>query len=229
MSKLSRNQKGFGVVEAVLVLIILVLIGAVGYLVYKNHQKTAASSSANKPAIASDQPLTTKSQQATQKYVTISDWGVRVPYTGAGTLTVGDSTCTENGDSSGDTVNLGCQVAVNSDALAQAVGSCTAKVSGTVGYFYEMGPNDNYSQTNGAGYEPVAEWAADNSGKYTKIGSYYYAFAEIGTARGQTGADVAKADAKGNDSTGCEAWQTEYKTVEPSMQALASKFETVPN
>ncbi len=40
MRILKNNEKGFGTVEAILIVIILVLIGAVGYLVYKNHHKT---------------------------------------------------------------------------------------------------------------------------------------------------------------------------------------------
>ncbi|HEY1835386.1 MAG TPA: hypothetical protein VGG13_01030 [Candidatus Saccharimonadales bacterium] len=51
MNKLSKNQKGFGAVETLLVLIIIILIGAVGWLVYKDHHKTTppakASTSAN--------------------------------------------------------------------------------------------------------------------------------------------------------------------------------------
>lgn len=229
MNRVSKNQKGFSAFEAVLILLVVVLIGAVGYLVYKNHQKVTASNSASKVTVGPDQSKTTTSQQATLKYVTMSDWGVRVAYTGADTLTVSDSSCAENGDANGDTVNLGCQVAVNSDELTHAVGSCTAKVSGTVGYFYRMGPNDNYMKTNGAGFEPVAQWAADNPGKYTKIGSYYYAFAEVGKSNGMTGADVASSSDYNGTYTGCDAWQAEYKAVEPSVQALASKFETVPN
>lgn len=40
MNKISKNEKGFSVIELVLVLVIVVLIGAAGWLVYKNHYKT---------------------------------------------------------------------------------------------------------------------------------------------------------------------------------------------
>ena len=54
MNKLSKNQKGFTAIEAVLIVVILVLIGVVGWLVYKNQHKTTAvkiaTTSSNKPA-----------------------------------------------------------------------------------------------------------------------------------------------------------------------------------
>jgi hypothetical protein len=44
MDKLSRNQKGFTAVEGLLIILILVLIGGAGWLVYKNHHKAVTSS-----------------------------------------------------------------------------------------------------------------------------------------------------------------------------------------
>jgi Tfp pilus assembly protein PilX len=226
-NKLSHREKGFSAIEAVMVLIIVVLIGAVGFLVYKNQHKSVAATQSS----ASSQPSTESKTAAkeTQKYLTISAWGVRVPYSGSDTLTVNDQTCTQNGDANGDTVNLGCQVTINSQNLANAVGSCTAKVSGTVGYFYKLGPNDNYGYKNGRGYLPVADWSAQNSGQYSKIGANYYAFAEIGKASGVSGAAVADSNDMNGTYTGCSDWQTEYKSVSQSVQALAPKFETVTN
>lgn len=43
MIKKSKNQKGFSAVELVLVIVIVALIGVVGWLVYKNHHKTTAT------------------------------------------------------------------------------------------------------------------------------------------------------------------------------------------
>ena len=37
MKKLKSNEKGFGAVEALLIVVIVVLIGVVGWVVYKNH------------------------------------------------------------------------------------------------------------------------------------------------------------------------------------------------
>jgi hypothetical protein len=228
VGKLKTDEKGFSAVEVVLVLVIVVLIGAVGFLVYKNQHKTKTASVAT---TAAAKPITTPTKTATptQKYVTVSAWGVRVPYSGSDTLSVGSQTCTENGDASGDTVNLGCSVTVSSQALANSVGSCqSSKATGTVGYFYKMGANDNYSETSGAGFEPVAQWTAANPGQYTQIGGYTYAFAEIGAAWGGQGTDVIKTSTNALADTtpaGCDNWIAEYNSVEPTIKALAAKFE----
>jgi len=45
MQRITKNQSGFGAVEALLILIIVILIGVVGWLVYKDHNKTPANAS----------------------------------------------------------------------------------------------------------------------------------------------------------------------------------------
>jgi len=234
VGKLQKNQKGFTAVEGLLIVLILVVIGAVGYMVYHNDHKTktvtTTNTSANKPATTA-KTSATMTTQPTQKYITISAWGVRVPYSGSDTLTAANQTCTENGDAAGDTVNLGCQVDINSQDLANSVGSCQSnRATGTVGYFYRMGANDNYSETSGAGYEPVAQWTAANPGQYTQIGGYTYAFAEIGAAWGGQGAVSINTSTNALADTvpaGCSNWVSEYNAVEPLVKPLASKFEAV--
>jgi len=46
MIKVSKNEKGFSVVEFVIIIFILVLIGAAGWFVYREHHKTTTSSEA---------------------------------------------------------------------------------------------------------------------------------------------------------------------------------------
>lgn len=43
MNKIHKNNKGFSTVELVLAVVIVILIGAVGYLVYKNNHKTTTA------------------------------------------------------------------------------------------------------------------------------------------------------------------------------------------
>lgn len=43
MKRFNKNETGFGGVEIVLISVIVVLIGVVGFLVYRNHNKTPAS------------------------------------------------------------------------------------------------------------------------------------------------------------------------------------------
>ena len=72
MRKLQKNENGFSAVEIVLVLVIIVLIGAVGWLVYKdNHKNTttsAKSTSASTKSSTSTSTKTTTTPAATNPY-----------------------------------------------------------------------------------------------------------------------------------------------------------------
>lgn len=227
MNKISKNEKGFSVVETLLVLVIVVLIGIVGYMVYKNHHKTTVPNNTAKTSTTSSH--TKPIQQPTQKYITITAWGVRVPYSGNDTLTVSNQTC----DQPGDTVLGGCSFEVDSQNLANSVGNCQSnRATGKVGHFYRMGTNDNYIATNGSGYTPVTQWVTRNPGQYTMISNYYYAFAIIGAAWGGSGAVSINTSTNALADTvpaGCNNWIKEYNAIEPSVSALASKFEVIPN
>jgi hypothetical protein len=62
VGKLRNNQKGFGAVEGVLIVAVVVLLGVVGYMVYKNHNKTPANNSKN---ISANTPTTSKTPSST--------------------------------------------------------------------------------------------------------------------------------------------------------------------
>ncbi|GEM_PF-3112623 len=63
---MKKNQKGFGAVEAMLVLVIVVLVGVAGYMVYKNHHKTTTTaSSANSTRTT---PSSTSTKTTTDPY-----------------------------------------------------------------------------------------------------------------------------------------------------------------
>ena len=57
MGKLQNNEKGFGAVEGILVLVIVVIIGAVGWFVWHNHNKTTPASTTS--PVATTTPTTT--------------------------------------------------------------------------------------------------------------------------------------------------------------------------
>jgi Tfp pilus assembly major pilin PilA len=67
VGKLKYNQKGFTAVEGLLIVLILVVIGAVGYMVYHNEHKTkivnATSTSSNKPATSTKTTTATTTKQ----------------------------------------------------------------------------------------------------------------------------------------------------------------------
>ncbi|HUD06300.1 MAG TPA: hypothetical protein VMR34_00265 [Candidatus Saccharimonadales bacterium] len=62
MKKLNNNDSGFSAVELILAIVILALIGTVGWLVYKNHHKTTSASAATvstaKPVYSSTKTTT---------------------------------------------------------------------------------------------------------------------------------------------------------------------------
>lgn len=110
MDKIKKNEAGFSAVEMTLVIVIVALIGAVGWLVYKNHHKTTTAAitstatsstkpatstktttSATQPTTSSNKPTTCTTSPASNKesdasYLTITQWGVRAPYTSSDTL-----------------------------------------------------------------------------------------------------------------------------------------------
>lgn len=67
MLKIRKNQKGFSTVEPILIIVIIALIGVVGWLVYKNHHKTTTVSTTN---TSSSKPVTSTklSTQPTNPY-----------------------------------------------------------------------------------------------------------------------------------------------------------------
>jgi hypothetical protein len=63
MNKISKNRKGFSAVEGLLIILILVVIGGVGYMVYHNDHKAktvSASTTAGKTSTASSTKSTTE-------------------------------------------------------------------------------------------------------------------------------------------------------------------------
>ena len=84
MGKIRKNQEGFSVVEVVLVLVVVALIGVVGFMVYKNQHKTTNNSTTNAttlttPPKTTTPPVTTPAQ--TTDTLTVKEWGVKVPLT----------------------------------------------------------------------------------------------------------------------------------------------------
>ena len=60
---MKKNEKGFSAVEIILVLVVVGLIGVVGFMVYKNHNKkpatnTVATTTTTKPATTETKPAT---------------------------------------------------------------------------------------------------------------------------------------------------------------------------
>jgi cytoskeletal protein RodZ len=96
-----KNQKGFSVVIVLLALILVVAIGFTGYYVWntqQNKNKDATQSTLDQkdkistnnnssPASTALQKTESISSTGTQKYLTISEWGVKIPIADSDSIT----------------------------------------------------------------------------------------------------------------------------------------------
>lgn len=75
-----HNQKGFGLVEALLITIAAGIVGFGGYYVWHIQHKnstTSTSTPSKSPSTSATMP-TSVPAQSTQKFLTINEWGVRL-------------------------------------------------------------------------------------------------------------------------------------------------------
>lgn len=175
MSRKILNQKGFTAIEAILILVIIAVIGGTGYYVYHANKKTndtldaAGKSSQSSPAQrktttskGSTSSAKTTSPATSQNYVTIKEWGVRAPYSGAYHLTY--SIKNDGGDEQFATFT--------SAELASADSQCASFGGGGIS---RLTAADTTTEANGSDVS-VAQAARDNPALYQRVGAYYYTF-----------------------------------------------------
>jgi len=82
MNKLKQNESGFSAVEVILVLVIIVLLGVVGWFVYKNQKKTTTPSTTNtsttKPTSTTATPTSTSTQPKDQNVIKLQELGIQI-------------------------------------------------------------------------------------------------------------------------------------------------------
>jgi cytoskeletal protein RodZ len=69
MDKLNKNNKGFGSVELVLIVIIIAMLGVVGWFVYKNQHKTTTSTPVTKSTVPATKSTKTTPAISVDPYV----------------------------------------------------------------------------------------------------------------------------------------------------------------
>jgi hypothetical protein len=82
MRKYKNNQDGFGAIEALLVCLVIIVLGATSFLVFKHSHKTStktASTPASQTPAKQPTTGTIQAEQPAPKYLTIKEWGVRLP------------------------------------------------------------------------------------------------------------------------------------------------------
>ena len=78
----NRSEKGFSAVESLMLILIVALIGIIGWLVYNNQQKSSNNNkAAQNQSTAANQSNTTKTKASTQptKTLAITQLGIQIP------------------------------------------------------------------------------------------------------------------------------------------------------
>ncbi|HVV67150.1 MAG TPA: hypothetical protein VHB72_03730 [Candidatus Saccharimonadales bacterium] len=77
MNKIAKNEKGFSIVEGLVVIAVVVAISLVGYLVWHAHHKKSPAKATTKTTstTAAVHPVSSQANQ----YLPVKEWGVRIP------------------------------------------------------------------------------------------------------------------------------------------------------
>ncbi len=167
------NQKGFTVVEGVLILIIVAMLGFTGWFVWHSQQNT---DKINSQAAKNSQPVTTDKNKpsyltamdnsTSQNYFTIKAWGVRAAYNGTDSFVYKIRTAQ---DSSNNNFRY---VTVTSKNLISKY-QCTDYGAGGI---ERLKPTDKFGEGDPS-EGPTAEQAAKQDqfkDSFGHVGNYYF-------------------------------------------------------
>ncbi len=155
-----RNESGFSVIELLLVIIIVILLGFIGWYIYHTDHRATSNNTATTSKTAS-----TTSKKSVS-YFTISQWGVRAPYSGDLTLeyTISNSngqTYASLSSAQLDASDPACQSAGNYGGVIERYAS-SDMVQNADGSNSGLTPSQYFSQND-----------ISNS-EYSHVGNYYY-------------------------------------------------------
>ena len=211
MKHFKINQKGFSAVEGLLVIIIVLLIGFIGYYVWHTQKQTnkTYNSSANAAQPSTKNPSPKKASPAT--YMTIKEWGVRAPY--SGTLTLEYAVQTASSSALPDTAGF------SSMQLDTSSSTCKANDEqngiSAVGIFdrYQSGQEYLIGDDAEDSGQTAAQYAATLSkSDYGHVGNYYYFY---------TGPQATCATD--------QASQNVFDQTKAAVKALLPKLQAVPS
>lgn len=160
MSYRQLDRQGFAAIETLLVLVIVAMVGGTGYYVYNANSKATDAQNAAHTAVNTAAPHTKKkgveAAKPKLKYLTIKEWGVRIPYTGSDTY----SYKLDNG---------GVSIEVISADLAARYG-CKDFGAGIIARFK---PDEAVYPDGGT---TAAQSAASDPASWGHVGDYYYGY-----------------------------------------------------
>jgi len=154
------NESGFSVVELLLVIIIVILLGFIGWYIYHtDHKATPSNTTTSKTA--------SSSSKKSVSYFTITQWGVRAPYSGSLTLeytisTSGGQSYAILSSSQLDASDPACQSAGNYGGIITRYAS--TDIVQDEGGSSGLTPSQYFSQYD------------ISSAEYSHVGNYYYLY-----------------------------------------------------
>jgi Tfp pilus assembly protein PilV len=191
-----KNQKGFSLIEGLLVIIAITLIAFVGYYVWHTQQQ-----SEDDTQVSVTSTKTTVAKNDTTKYWQISEWKVQAPESKKLTLTY-----------SFPSANDRSYIGVSSAQLTAKDSQCTPNAM-SAGAIERYKPTDNVTMTDRDpdSSDPTAtQFAAKLSkSEYAYTGGYYYFYRN---AQGLCGSNDPNGDLQGET-------QVEVKALLPNLKA----------
>ena len=163
---MNKTQKGFALVESLLIILILAIIGFGGYYVWNTQKNVDKTSKDAVSASQSTHPASSTSNTS-QKYLTIKEWGVQSQYSSPVDIIYAIKT-----DDSGEV-----WAQLSSSQLTAADSECDA-TSSLGGIFVRIKAGENLRGPAGQDTGQSIE-AAISSGilsEYSHVGDYYYFF-----------------------------------------------------
>ena len=172
------HQIGFGTVEFSLVILLAVVVGLAGVLVYQRHDKTnmlksTASTTSSLPSSQTERTAPTQPPATTTQYLAIKEWGIKLPLTDS----IKDAYYVVATNST-DTLWLGLSSLDTS--------SCKASLGNTAGANAPIGAIVRVTSTE---LEPVQGKPYSQLYPGATVGNYYYAY--ISGTKGKSCASTA--------------------------------------
>jgi hypothetical protein len=182
---MNKTQKGFALVEGLLISLIIAIIAGTGYYVWHSKNQTdesLANTSDSSQSTVTSKKSSTAGPSVAQKYFTIKEWNVRSPYSGNLTL---EYNLNESG-------SLPSTAVFSSTQLDATSTGCASKTYG--GWIDQYLSSDGFKLEDGSSSgKTAAEYAATlDKADYAHVGDYYYFFrhAQAACSDSQASADT---------------------------------------
>lgn len=158
-----RNRQAGSAHAVVIIVLIAALLFALGWIFWQNFILKQPRVNDDKPVVVKEKSVTpTSVPHSDVKYLTVSEWGVKFPYTGNDTLTYHyDSTTPEF-------------ISVSSDSLAASGAVCKQDSEGAGGI--QRGTAQEVVPGGFGSEKTFAQMYQSNSSTMGKQGNYYYQF-----------------------------------------------------